>query len=311
MELKKIFVSLPTVFLLLGILGSQFFLRDVDKRFPALNLNDEAKYLPSGTFLKGAALSFDEALADFLWIKTIGYFGDHFETDKDYRWLEHLLDVITTLDPAYEEVYELGGIILSTETHNIDSSNKILTKGIKNVPKTHKRYWYLPFYKAFNYMFYKGDIEKAAQYLEQAASMPGRPSYLPLLVGRLYANTKSPALAIPFLKEMAANAATPEQKKGLEKRINDLMIVEQTQILSKICKTFFNQNQYYPQNWNDLKEVGLVTAIPVDPYGNKYIVEDKCNIRSTSDVESMELHLKKKNIKKPNKPLVFLEENNE
>ena len=34
-------------------------------------------YLPSGRFLKPAALGFDELLADFLWVKAVTYFGGH------------------------------------------------------------------------------------------------------------------------------------------------------------------------------------------------------------------------------------------
>ncbi|MFH1625453.1 MAG: hypothetical protein ABID54_09915, partial [Pseudomonadota bacterium] len=83
-------------------------------------------YLPSGRFLKPAALGFDELLADFLWVKAVTYFGGHYLTDKRYEWLYHILDVTTTLDPRFEYVYEFGGIILSIEGNQIKESIALL-----------------------------------------------------------------------------------------------------------------------------------------------------------------------------------------
>lgn len=268
--------------------------KKIDATFILLQPNDESRYLPSGKFLKGAALSYDELLADLLWIKAIGYFGEHFDTDKDYTWLAHILDIVTTLDPAYEEVYELGGVIFTTELNNVDSSIKILQKGMDNVPRHHPRYWYLPFFTAFNYMYYKADYQMAAKYLEQAATFPNSPAYLPLLVGRLYANTDNPGLALPFLEEMLDKTASPEMKASLETRIKDIQIKQHIQFLSKACMHFHERTGRYPEHLEELSGAELVRGVPVEPYGGQYQIVEKCTVQSTSDAESMELYIKKK-----------------
>ena len=43
-----------------------------------------------------------------------------------------------------------------------------------NVPKSHERFWTIPFFLGFNYMFYKKDYATAARYLEEASKHPKR-----------------------------------------------------------------------------------------------------------------------------------------
>ena len=275
---------------------------------------EDFKYLPSGKFLKGAALSFDEVLADLLWIKTIGYFGGHYQTDRNFQWLKQLLDVTTTLDPYFEDPYEFGGIILAAELGDVDGSIEILKKGMDNVPKHHKRYWYLPFFTAFNYMYYKGDYQTAAHYLEIAASFPQRPAYLPLLVARLYANTNDPTVVIPFLEKMLERAVTPDMKKKIKKRIAEIKIKKHLLILTKAQDQYKKRTGKYPEKLTDLVDIGLIPAIPVEPFGGKYfIAESDHSIKTTSNVDDMVVHITPKtnlNKKKQKEIPFMLRENN-
>lgn len=255
---------------------------------------EDLKYLPSGKFLKGAALSYDEIVADLLWIKAIGYFGKHAQTARDYTWLYHILDITTTLDPFSPTPYEFGGIVLGTELGDVDKSLAILKKGMANVPKHHKRYWYLPFFSAFNYMFYKGDNLTAAKFLEEATRFPQRPDYLPLLVSRLYANTDDPTLAIPFLEEMIENVSTPEMKEKLELRIKQIQIKQHILLLTTARDRFKKETGSYPQSLDVLVSYGILYKIPLEPIGGSYYIsKDDNSIQTSSEVDNMELHINK------------------
>lgn len=269
---------------------------------------EDLKYLPSGKFLKGAALSFDEVAADLLWIKAIGYFGTHAQTDQDYTWLYHILDIVITLDPFFSDPYEFGGVVLSTELGDIEKSTEILKKGIANLPKHNKRYWYLPFYTAFNYMYYYGDNLTAAKYLEIASRYPQAPPHIPLLVARLYANTDDPGLALPFLQEMLSRSDSDKLKESLQKRIKEIQVKQHILILSAASKRYNEQTGYSIENLDGLVSSGILEALPVEPFGGQYRIGKNGDIETTSQLESMELHNIVQPKKQQSEPLIFLQE---
>lgn len=265
-----------------------------DAQCNTTTITEDFKFLPSGAFLKGAALSFDEVLADLLWIKAIGYFGEHYRTDKNFQWLRHILDVTTTLDPYFQDPYEFGGIILGYELNDLEGSLELLEKGMNNVPRHHTRYWYLPFFTAFNYMYYKGDYQKAAHYLEIASSFPQRPEYLPLLVARLYANTDDPGVAIPFLEKMTERASTPEMKEKLELRIKEIQVKQHILLLTTARDRFREDTGNYPQSLDQLVSNNFIKTIPQEPFGGSYFISrDDHTIQTSSGVDNMQLHINK------------------
>ncbi len=281
------YISFIAVFVLL-FSGAYLTSRHIDKSFSYAK-TENLLYLPSGKFLKGAALSYDEMLADLMFIKSIGYLGTHAETDRNYTWLDHMLNVVTTLDPLYQFPYEFGGIVLSTEVGRIDSGIAILKKGMENVPQTHNRYWYLPFYYAFNFMYYKNDYETAAEYIEIATKYKNSPEYLPLLAARLRANTDTPEAAIPFLEEMLKTTESESLKKSLIQRMDELRNLKQVkldiELLDRAVKHYYFIYNKYPNYLWELIIAGIIYKVPEHPMGGSYYFshEDK-SVKSTTDM---------------------------
>lgn len=265
----------------------------IDTRIYHPPRTDDLKYLPSGKFLKGAALAYDELLADILWIKSLAYFGGHYMTDQRYEWLYHILEITTTLDPCFEDPYEFGGIVLSHVMADVEKSTALLKKGIENVPRYHPRYWYLYFFTAFNYMYFQNDYATAARYLEQAARFPGSPAYLPLLAARLYANADNPEVAISFLKEMLRSTKSPELQEKLARRIKEVVVERDLRILEKARDSFLNQCGRYPKNINELVTTGLLSSIPAEPFGGDYYFDQDHKTHSTSVSERLKVHISK------------------
>ncbi len=288
------FIVFPII--VLGLAMTVYLLQiKMDRVYPLKDKIEDLKYLPSGKFLKGAALSYDEVLADLLWIKAIGYFGGHARTDRNYEWLYHILDITTTLDPLFEDPYEFGGVVLAAELDEVDKSIVLLKRGMKNVPNHHWRYWYLPFFLAFDYMYYKDDYMTAAKYLEIAARYPGRPDYLPLLVSRLYANAEDPDVAIAFLKEMMDSTESKELREKLGRRIKEVMADRDIRMLERVKERFFEQNERYPKDINELVTSGMISALPKEPFDGQYRISPvDHSIYSTEMGEKLDLHINKK-----------------
>ena len=110
--------------------------------------------IPSGDLLKPFTLGFNQVIADYFWIKTVGYFGEHLMSDRNYPWLYHMLDLVTTLDPHCIWPYYFGGIILSLEAHQVDQSNLILKKAIHYHPDN----WQFLFFLGFNYWYHDNNF---------------------------------------------------------------------------------------------------------------------------------------------------------
>ncbi|MDY7032554.1 MAG: hypothetical protein SVY10_11690 [Thermodesulfobacteriota bacterium] len=199
-------------------------------------------YLPSGPYIKTAVLGYDELAADILWIKAVLYFGKHVRTDRDFKWLYNMLDIVTTLDPQYEIAYYFGGIVLAWEVDNIELSNKILKKGMENIP----HYWFFPFHIGFNYFFSQDQPEIGARYLAIASKLPNCPAYLSSLVGKLYAGSGKQEIALQFLVEGYAEAKRESIKKIYFKQLKEVLGEREYRMLMEKVERFKEQYGSYP-----------------------------------------------------------------
>lgn len=176
-------------------------------------------YLPSGKFLKPACLGFESLVADLLWIKAIGYFGGHYLTDRSYKWLYHILDLLTTLDPLFRYPYEFGGVVLSIEGGNPEQGTLLMEKGIIH----HTEYWRLYFYLGFNYFYYHKDFKTASRYITKAAQLPGHPAYLPKLAASLLTSSGEKNTALSFLRQLYENTEDEWLKHQIKEKIDEIL----------------------------------------------------------------------------------------
>jgi len=234
-------------------------------------LGEKLIYIPSGRFLKTATLGFHAVLADLLWTRAVIYFGDHYHTDKDYRWLYSLLDATTTLDPKNILAYRFGGNLLALEGEDVERSIELLKKGIRNNPHED---WRLYFMLGFDYFYYLEDYVSAAKYLEKAARMPGHPAYLPGLVARMYAKGEKTDTAIEFLQEIQRQYDDENMKAAIDDRLNILMAMKYARILQGIVEEYNKTYGKYPRDINELVQVGLLKEKPVYT-GGRYMVNPK------------------------------------
>ena len=190
-------------------------------------------YIPSGKFLKPICIGFDNFVADLLWIKAIGYFGSHYLTDRSYKWLYHILDLITTLDPLFRYPYEFGGIVLALEGGNPEQSTAIMKKGIEHYPE----YWRLHFYIGFNYFYYHKDLKNGSYYITKAAQLPGHPRYLPKLAASLLTQSGEKETALSFLKQLYENTDDEWLKNQIKMKMDAL----EAEKLPETLKKLFNE----------------------------------------------------------------------
>ena len=214
--LQKYLIFISLVFLLVGVFSIH---RKLDKFQSPLKTMEVYMFIPSGDFLKPFTFGFNQVIADYFWIKTVGYFGEHLMSDRNYPWLYHILDLVTTLDPQFIWPYYFGGITLSLEAEQVEQSNLILKKAIHYHPDN----WQFLFFLGFNYWYHDNNLLMAAAYLKQAAMNPNAPPYLKTFPARLYSEAGQKNAAIQFLLEMKKNIQDIHMRAEIDKRIEEIL----------------------------------------------------------------------------------------
>ena len=181
------------------------------------------------------------------------------------------MDVITDLDPQYDYVYQVGGIILTERGHRVDLSNRLLKKGLEANPTV----WQIPFYIGFNHFFYLHDPLQAAEYMLRASRLPGRPPFLPLLATRLSAEAGNPEVALNFLGEMERQTYDEQIKEQLETRMKELIIERDVRILQTAVNRYTKIANHLPLNLGQLLSAGVLPALPQEPFGGEYRYDAK------------------------------------
>jgi hypothetical protein len=134
---------------------------------------EELAYYPSGAWLSQAAVGERIAWSDLLWLRAVQYYGLHRETDNTFGRMAHVFDIITTLDPQFQNAYVFGGTSLCQEGHQFDAGVLLLEKGARNNPTA----WIYPFELGFVHYLGKRSLTRATFEFAQAARLPNSPDY--------------------------------------------------------------------------------------------------------------------------------------
>lgn len=139
-------------------------------------------FTPSPESAPYVSLGYREAMADYLFVRLIGYFADENSTGPG---VANLADAIVALDPNFRRVYELGANAMTIARSNVDQS--VYLRAISLLDKGMKRYpgdWRLPYLAG---QIYTQDLqtddpkqrrewdERGTMLIESAIRKPGAP----------------------------------------------------------------------------------------------------------------------------------------
>lgn len=225
-------------------------------------------WLPSGQSLRVTSFGQRLALADLYWLRTVMYVGEStLAPDRGWEALYPLGEIVTDLDPRFGYAYQVVGSNLSGLAGKLPESNRILEKGMRNVPDR----WTLPFLYAFNKFFYEDDYATAAVYARRAAEVGQRP-HLALLAANLslVANTDGEYdSALAFLEASLQQATTPELRVQLEERLVKVQTYRELARCEEAVAAFRARTGRSPVSLDEVVWYGLLPAVPADPSGGR------------------------------------------
>jgi tetratricopeptide (TPR) repeat protein len=220
-------------------------------------------------------------------LRIVQVLGKDVVAARDYEWLNHALDVVTTLDPQYIYAYDAGGTILAELAHRVDWSNRLLQKGYEANPAA----WRLPFILAFNHFFHLQEYVKAGEYMSQVAKIPGRPYYVDVLAARLYVEGGSPALALSYLDSMLQQTTDPRLRSVYLERYKEVIVARDLQNFDQAIGRYRQARGKLPRSLSDLVFEGYLNTIPEEPFGGEYRLNTKTGeVVSTTHPERLRLY---------------------
>ena len=216
--------SLDVLIAILSLAMFVVLLSFVHLRLDAINVPSQGQNdlsfpdLPSGKSLKMMALGYNQLVSSLLWLKIINVAGTRGLSPAGYEWLYQALDRVTTLDPQYEYAYQFAAINLTILGNQPEKSNQLLYKGLKKNPQT----WYIPFYIGFTDYYYLGNYQSAAENMARAASISGRPEFVPDLAAGLFVEAKEPGRGMAFLEQIARSTDDERIAHALRKKAQEI-----------------------------------------------------------------------------------------
>lgn len=157
-----------------------------------------------------AALGRTYAASDIVWLKTVQLLGSNEQAAKEWPQLERWIELVTELDPSFEEPYFLGAILLVTDPRRSPDVDRLLERGQNAFPKL----YHLPMLRGFVAQFGSLDPRAAAAHYERASRLPNAPAHLAALAKRLAKETNDCQSVIADLA-LFGGGSSREQRETL------------------------------------------------------------------------------------------------
>jgi hypothetical protein len=235
------------------------------------------------------AFGFRNVLADIAWIEGVQVAGNRKMARWDYDRLYELLDVVMNFDPKFEIPYLLGGLVLGESTPHARKALHVLGRGKEQFPTD----WRFPFYMGFTHYFSLGDGIAGGRAMAEAARLPGSPAYLPGLASRMLTEAREPEAALKLLEPIVKQESDPARREVLERRIREVTVERDLQALERAVESYREKMGTVPRELSDLVRAGILSDIPEEPNGGRYLMEPGGTVRSDRVAQRLQVFQKR------------------
>jgi hypothetical protein len=219
-----------------------------------------------------------EAAAQNLYYRTMFY--NEFRAEEGNLEIDHettltLLAIATQLDPYNMDSYYYGQALLSDQQDFVRSLNTMLIRG------TRYRTWdhYPPWFLGSNYYFALQDKVTAGKYFAEAAKRKPDIAFYATFAARSFHEGAETEMAVQILKEMLLQANSPVVAEPIKNR---MLAFETVLFLGGALKRYQEKLKKEAASLEDLVNDGILKAIPPDPYGGNFYLDEDRVIQTTS-----------------------------
>ena len=234
---------------------------------------EEVLYLPSGKTVKRLSLGYSGLLADIYWTRAVQYFGSkHLKHSTRYDLLYPLLDITTDLDPKLIVAYEYGAVFLSQRPPDgagqPDKAVALAEKGIRANPD----YWRLYFTLGFVQYMDRHDAKAAESAFQKGSEVPGALPWMKVMAARMAERSRDIETSMMLWRGVYETTSDPNVKNTAELHLASLQANRDINQLERLVQAYRQHTGTLPATWTDLLRAGLISHIPLAPYGEPYVL---------------------------------------
>ena len=233
---------------------------------------------PPGMALDIMSLGNRELASTLIFYNAQFYFGEKYawrQEAPEYQRLFVALDKATDLDPRNMDCYYFAQGLFSDIPPAVPLLNRLLEKGMRARPED----WYLPFFLGANYYFQLKEPAKAAAYMQKAAEVSPDKEFFASLSARMLYQGNQTAAAIAYLEAFIKETNNPAVREKLLRRLHALQGIF---MLERGVAEFSATKGRPPRDLDEVVKSGLIDAMPADPYGGTFYLDESGRVYTTS-----------------------------
>ena len=284
--MKKTAQSIGVVAIVAALIGSAATVQAARERmYPPPVPADPSLYFASGSTLVNLTKGYNALAADLYWIRALQHYGsiklrltdeipDGPIRDADrYPLLYPLLDITTTLDPAFKIAYRFGAIFLA-EPHPAgagrpDLAIALLEKGLRAQPDK----WEYMQDAGFVHYWWRHDYATASEWFQRGADVPGAPWFLRSLAATTLAEGGDRNSSRTMWQSIRETAEIDWLRNEADRRLAQLDAFDAIAALQQRVDMVAAQTGSTPADWQTVIRAGAVRGIPLDPVQVPYVIE--------------------------------------
>jgi hypothetical protein len=222
--------------------------------------------------IRSLAGEFKGIMADYFLLEAATVIGARNKLNaEDWKAISRLFKQSMALDPYFKQTYYFMQATLPWEAKMPERAIELL-----KISSQHRSWdWRPDFYIGFNYFYHLKDNLNGSKYLMEASKKPGASPFLGLLGARLSQKGGQTKAGIAFLRTMYENEKNEDTKKQIKQRMDAL---EGVLILEKAIEKFTLEFDRSPKKLDELIVMGILTAMPENPYSDTYFYDYKTGI---------------------------------
>jgi len=267
---RKSTVLVAAIVLAVSLAGAAVTVHQLD-HLRARATAEEALYVPSAKILQGLSLGYNGLLADIYWTRAVQYFGtEHHLRSREYRLLEPLLDITTTLDPHLTVAYEFGATFLAQKppegAGDPDAAVRLVERGVRENPSAWRLYYNL----GFIHYFERRDYAAAADAFERGSRVPGAYAWMKVMAAQMSQHAGNVQTARFLWSSLYETSDNDDIRANATKHLLALQVDEQVALLEKLVAGFQQRTGHWPANWTEMAAGGYLRGVPLDPNRKPY-----------------------------------------
>ena len=274
-----------SILLAVCLLGQALTVRRLDRLREGATLQ-EVLWIPSPKIVKRLSLGYTGLLADIYWTRVVQYFGGkHHARSQEYKLLEPLLDITTTLDPHLVVAYQFGSVFVAQQppqgAGDPDAAVALVERGIRENPNSWRLYYGLGF---IHYME-RHDYKAAQDAFLRGSQVPGAHPFMKVMAAAMAQRAGERETAF-YLWTMIYDTSTDRlMRENALRRLESLRVDDDVDQLEALVRNYRARTGHDPASWFELMSAGWLHALPVDPRGRPYrlLPDGRVEVQSPDD----------------------------